>query len=67
MLPALLALMLVPPDTLDSAALPSADAVVAKMLQHDDERRAALQGYTGPDAMCSRIRSIIRKLKWSSG
>jgi hypothetical protein len=39
--------MLVPPGGLDSAALPSADAVVAKMLQHDDERRAALQGYTG--------------------
>ncbi len=47
MLPALLALMLVPQRTPGTAALPSADEVVAKMVQYDDERRAALQGYTG--------------------
>ena len=47
MLPTLLALMLIAQDTPDAAALPSADEVVAKMVQHDDERRAALQGYTG--------------------
>lgn len=47
MLPTLLALMFVTRDTPDKAALPSAEEVVAKMVQHDDERRAALQGYTG--------------------
>ena len=47
MLPALLGLMLIAQDTPDTDALPSADEVVAKMVQHDDERRAALQGYTG--------------------
>ena len=41
------ALMLIAQDAPDAAALPSADEVVAKMVQHDDERRAALQGYTG--------------------
>jgi hypothetical protein len=31
----------------EAAALPGADEVVARMVQRDDERRAALQGYTG--------------------
>ncbi len=47
MLPALVALMLIAQDTPHTDALPNADEVVAKMIQHDDERRAALQGYTG--------------------
>src|SRR5689334_15297515 len=47
MLPALLGLMLIAQDTPVTDALSSADEVVAKMVQHDDERRAALQGYTG--------------------
>ena len=44
---AMVAVMLVGQDTPDTAALPSADEVVAKMVQQDDQRRAALQGYTG--------------------
>ena len=47
MLLALVALLLVAQDTPDTTAPPSADEIVAKMVQHDDERRAALQGYTG--------------------
>src|SRR5271166_3814207 len=47
MLGMLFALTLAAQDVPDAAALPSADAVVAKMVQHDDERRAALEGYTG--------------------
>jgi len=47
MLGLLFALMFAAQDIPDAAALPSADEVVAKMVQHDDERRAALQGYTG--------------------
>jgi len=47
MLGLLFALTLAAQDIPDAAALPSADEVVAKMVQHDDERRAALQGYTG--------------------
>jgi len=47
MLPALVALMLVAQDAPDTAVLPSADEIVAKMVQRDEERRAALSGYTG--------------------
>jgi hypothetical protein len=47
MLGILFALTLAAQDVADATALPSADEVVAKMVQHDDERRAALQGYTG--------------------
>ena len=47
MLGILFALTLAAQDVPDAPALPSADEVVAKMVQHDDERRAALQGYTG--------------------
>jgi len=46
MLPTLVALMLVAQDS-DTVPLPNADVVVAKMIQRDDERRAALQGYIG--------------------
>lgn len=42
MLPALFALMLAS----ESAGLPRADEVVAKMVQRDQERRSALEGYT---------------------
>jgi hypothetical protein len=47
MLHSLLALTLIVADAPNSARLPSADEVVAKMVQHDDERRSELQGYTG--------------------
>jgi hypothetical protein len=47
MLGILFALTLAAQDVPDAATLPNTDAVVAKMVQHDDERRAALQGYTG--------------------
>ncbi len=47
MLPALVALIFIAQVTTNADALPGADEVVAKMVQHDDERRAALQGYTG--------------------
>ena len=47
MLGILFALTLAAQDVPDGAALPTAEEVVAKMVQHDDERRAALQGYTG--------------------
>ena len=47
MLVIVFALTLAAQDVPDAPALPSADEIVAKMVQHDDERRAALQGYTG--------------------
>jgi hypothetical protein len=47
MLPALLGIALLAQVTPDAAPLPSADEIVAKMVQRDEERRAALQGYTG--------------------
>ena len=43
----LFVLTLTAQDVTGSAALPSADTVVAKMVQHDDERRGALHEYTG--------------------
>jgi hypothetical protein len=46
MLPTLFASMLVVQSSLYSAALPSVDEVIAKMVQRDQERRSALQGYT---------------------
>jgi len=45
MLPTLFAWMLVAQSAPDSA-LPSVDEVIAKMVQHDQDRRSALQGYT---------------------
>jgi hypothetical protein len=42
----LFALTLIVADAGTSARLPSADEIVAKMVQRDDERRSELQGYT---------------------
>jgi hypothetical protein len=47
MLGILFALTLAAQDVPDAPVLPSADEVVTKMVQHDDERRATFQGYTG--------------------
>lgn len=47
MLPALLAVVLIAQDVPATSGLPGADEVVTKMVQHDEERRAALQGYRG--------------------
>ena len=46
MLPKLFASILVLQSALYSAALPSVDEVIAKMVQRDQERRSAFQGYT---------------------
>jgi hypothetical protein len=46
MLPTLFAWMLVVQSALYSLALPSVDEVIAKMVQRDQERRSAFQGYT---------------------
>ena len=46
MLLTLFAWMLVAQSAPDSAALPSTDEVIAKMVQRDQERRSAFQGYT---------------------
>lgn len=46
MLDALIAFMLVAQGTREVAALPTADEVVAKMVERDGERRSALRGYT---------------------
>lgn len=46
MLPKFLAFMLIVPGGLYSAALPSVDEVVAKMVQRDQEQRSAFRGYT---------------------
>jgi len=46
MLTALITLTLVAQNIPEAAALPAADEVVAKMVQRDQERRSALQGYT---------------------
>jgi hypothetical protein len=46
MLPTLFAWMLVAQIGPDSAALPSVDEVIAKLVQRDQERRSAFQGYT---------------------
>jgi hypothetical protein len=47
MFPTLFALTLVFQSALYSAALPSVDEVIAKMVQRDRERRSAFEGYTG--------------------
>ena len=47
MLNLLFALTLIAADAPNTARLPSADEIVAKMVQRDDERRSQLQGYTG--------------------
>jgi hypothetical protein len=46
MLPTLFAWMLVVQSAPDSAALPGVDEVIEKMVQRDQERRSAFQGYT---------------------
>jgi len=47
MLPALLAVVLIAQGVPATSELPGADEVVTKMVQHDEERRTTLQGYTG--------------------
>jgi hypothetical protein len=42
----LFALILIAADAPKAGGLPSADEIVAKMVQRDDERRSELQGYT---------------------
>ena len=42
----LFALILIAADAPNAAGLPSADDIVAKMVQREDERRSELQGYT---------------------
>jgi hypothetical protein len=44
MLPTLFASMLAVQSALYSAALPSVDEVIAKMVQRDQERRSTFQG-----------------------
>lgn len=46
MLPQLFALLLATQDAPGSVTLPSADEVIANMVERDNARRAALQGYT---------------------
>jgi hypothetical protein len=46
MLPTLFAWMFVAQSVPNSAALPTVDEVIAKMVQRDQERRSAFQGYT---------------------
>jgi hypothetical protein len=69
LLHSLFALTLIIADAPNAARLPSADEIVPKMVQRDDERRSELQGYarSGTRVIWSRVPTLRRNMPCFDG